>query len=72
VVGDIDRLTGCWLADDPSASALALASYERVRPLDAALIGRFASSSAPLIGGHWIRWHCGAELRDEKPWRLSG
>ena len=43
-----------------SARTEALAAYERVRPLElaeAALIGAFESSSALLIGEHWIRWH---------------
>jgi homoserine kinase type II len=60
VAGDLARLMGEWLDDDGSGRADALAAYERIRPLDAAeaaLIGDFASSSALLIGEHWIRWH---------------
>jgi Ser/Thr protein kinase RdoA (MazF antagonist) len=60
VAGDLARLMGEWLDDDRSARADALAAYERIRPLDAAeaaLIDAFASSSALLIGEHWIRWH---------------
>ena len=60
VAGDLARLMGEWLDDDRSARAGALAAYERIRPLDAAeaaLIEVFASSSALLIGEHWIRWH---------------
>ena len=60
VVGDLARLMGEWLAGDRSARTEALAAYERIRPLDAAessLIEAFASSSALLIGEHWIRWH---------------
>jgi Ser/Thr protein kinase RdoA (MazF antagonist) len=51
---------GEWLDDDPTARAAAMAAYERIRPLavdEAALIDAFASSSALLIGEHWIRWH---------------
>ena len=60
VAGDLARLMGEWLNGDSAARALALAAYERIRPLDAAeaaLIDAFASSSALLIGEHWIRWH---------------
>ena len=60
VAGDLARLIGEWLDSDPSARSEALAAYERVRSLDiaeAALIGVFESSSALLIGEHWIRWH---------------
>jgi Ser/Thr protein kinase RdoA (MazF antagonist) len=60
VAGDLARLMGEWLDGDPTARSEALAAYEQVRPLDAAenaLIGAFESSSALLIGEHWIRWH---------------
>ena len=60
VAGDLARLMGEWLAGDPSARSVALAAYERIRPLDAAessLIVAFTSSSSLLIGEHWIRWH---------------
>ena len=60
VAGDLARLMGEWLDGDISARAEALAAYEQIRPLDAAeafLIEAFASSSALLIGEHWIRWH---------------
>ncbi len=60
VAGDLARLMGEWLDGDASARIEAMASYERSRPLDvdeAALIDAFASSSALLIGEHWIRWH---------------
>ncbi len=60
VAGDLARLIGDWLDGDPAARAEALDAYERVRPLDAAetaLIVAFESSSALLIGEHWIRWH---------------
>jgi homoserine kinase type II len=60
VAGDLARLTGEWFERDASPRAEALAAYERIRPLDAAeaaLLDAFASSSALLIGEHWIRWH---------------
>ncbi len=60
VAGDLARLMGEWLGDDSSDRNEALAAYERIRPLDpaeVALIDAFASSSALLIGEHWIRWH---------------
>jgi homoserine kinase type II len=60
VAGDLARLMGEWLDDDRSARALALAAYERIRPLEAAeaaLFDAFATSSALLIGERWIRWH---------------
>lgn len=59
VAGDLTRLMGEWLDGDAAARAEALAAYERIRPLDAgeaALIDAFATSSAMLIGEHWIRW----------------
>jgi homoserine kinase type II len=60
VAGDLTRLMGEWLDCDATARADVMAAYERTRPLDAdeaALIKAFASSSALLIGEHWIRWH---------------
>jgi homoserine kinase type II len=60
VAGDLARLMGEWLEGDAAARTEALAAYEQIRPLDAdeaALIRAFASSSALLIGEHWIRWH---------------
>lgn len=60
VAGDLARLIGDWLDDDPSARAEPLTAYERVRPLDpdeAAAIPAFTTSTALLIGERWIRWH---------------
>ncbi len=60
VAGDLSRLIVEWLDGDRSARSEALAAYESVRPLEvaeAALIGAFESSSALLIGEHWVRWH---------------
>ncbi|MGP0062918.1 MAG: phosphotransferase enzyme family protein [Isosphaeraceae bacterium] len=60
VAGDLARLLGDWIDGDPMARSDALDAYERARPLQAvetALIGTFESSSALLIGEHWIRWH---------------
>ncbi len=60
VAGDLARLMGEWLDGDISARAEALTAYGQIRPLDvaeASLIEAFASSSALLIGEHWIRWH---------------
>lgn len=70
VVGDLARLIGDWLDDDPAARADALSAYERVRPLDpdeAALIVAFATSTALLIGERWIRWHSLEGRRFEEP-----
>src|SRR5262249_20661804 len=70
VAGDLARLMGEWLDKDPTARAEALAAYERIRPLDAgegALIDAFASSSALLIGEHWIRWHYIERRRFDEP-----
>jgi homoserine kinase type II len=70
VAGDLARLIGEWLDDDPPVRADALADYERIRPLDAAeatLIDAFASSSALLIGEHWTRWHCIEGRRFDDP-----
>src|SRR5262249_33732062 len=60
VAGDLARLMGEWLDGEPAARGNALAAYEGIRPLEAresALIAAFESSSALLIGEHWIRWH---------------
>lgn len=60
VAGDLARLMGEWLDDDLAARAMALDAYGRIRPIGAdevASIDAFASSSALLIGEHWIRWH---------------
>jgi Ser/Thr protein kinase RdoA (MazF antagonist) len=63
-------LMGEWFDGDLSARAEPLAAYERIRPLDAAeaaLIDSFASSSALLIGGHWIRWYYVEGRRFDNP-----
>jgi homoserine kinase type II len=60
VAGDIARLIGEWFNDDRSAHAIAIESYERVRPLDSvetSLIGLFQAATTLLIGERWIRWH---------------
>jgi homoserine kinase type II len=60
VAGDLARLIGEWFDGGGSARSEALAAYEQIRPLDAdeaALIDAFASTSALLIGEHWIRWY---------------
>jgi homoserine kinase type II len=70
VAGDLARLTGEWFDDDLRTRDLALSAYERIRSLDhveAALIGSFASSSALLIGEHWIRWHYLEGRRFDQP-----
>ena len=71
VAGDLARLMGEWLDGDASARVEAMASYERIRPLDvdeAAVIDAFASSTALLIGEHWIRWHFIEGRRFDDPW----
>jgi homoserine kinase type II len=70
VAGDLARLMGEWLDGDSIAHAEALAAYGRIRPLDAdesALIDAFASSSALLIGEHWIRWRYIEHRRFDDP-----
>jgi Ser/Thr protein kinase RdoA (MazF antagonist) len=60
VAADLARLSGEWLDGDPEARREALASYERVRPLDPAesrLIDIFETTTALLIGERWVRWH---------------
>ena len=60
VAGDLARLMGEWLDGDRIARSEALDAYEQVRPLDItenSVIAAFESSSALLIGEHWIRWH---------------
>jgi homoserine kinase type II len=74
VAGDLARLMGEWLDKDLTARAEALAAYERIRPLDAgeaALVDAFASSSALLIGEHWIRWHYLEHRQFEDPSAVS-
>jgi Ser/Thr protein kinase RdoA (MazF antagonist) len=70
VAGDLARLMGEWLDGDPTARSEALAAYERIRLLEAgeaALIDAFASSSALLIGEHWVRWHYIERRRFDDP-----
>ncbi len=60
VAGDLARLLGAWLDGDSAARLLALATYERVRPLDSTesgLIAVFEAGTALLIGERWVRWH---------------
>ena len=60
VAADLARLIGEWLDGDRAARREALASYERVRPLDpdeARLIEVFEATTALLIGERWARWH---------------
>jgi aminoglycoside phosphotransferase (APT) family kinase protein len=60
VAADLARLSGEWLDGDLAGRREALASYERVRPLDPAearLIDVFETTTALLIGERWIRWH---------------
>ena len=60
VAADLARLSGEWLDGDPAARREAIASYERVRPLDPAearLIDVFETTTALLIGERWVRWH---------------
>ena len=70
VAGDLARLLGEWLDDDPAARASAIAAYELVRPLDAdeaALIDAFAAASALLVGERWVRWHYAEGRRFDDP-----
>ncbi len=70
IAGDLARLMGEWLDDDPAARAEALNAYERVRHLETAeagLIAAFESGSALLIGEHWIRWHYVENRRFDDP-----
>jgi homoserine kinase type II len=57
---DLARLLGEWLPHDSQARALALAAYERFRPLDHTemlLLDAFETASSLLIGERWTRWH---------------
>ena len=74
VAGDLARLIGEWLDGDPAARREALASYERVRPLDpveARLIGVFEATTALLIGERWLRWHYVDNRRFDDPQAVS-
>ena len=60
VAADLARLIGEWFPDDHVLRALALAAYQRVRPLDAseaALIAALEATGDLLIAGHWLSWH---------------
>ena len=56
-LGRLDRRVVGWRSGRPPE---ALASYERIRPLDsgeARLIAVFEATTALLIGERWVRWH---------------
>ena len=60
VAADVVRLIGEWLPDDHSLRGLALATYQKLRPLDAsetALIAALEATADLLIAGHWLSWH---------------
>ncbi len=70
VAGDLGRLIGDWLDDDPLARQRALESYEQFRPLDpieTRLISAFQSGTSLLIGERWIRWHFVEDRRFDDP-----
>jgi Ser/Thr protein kinase RdoA (MazF antagonist) len=74
VASDLARLIGEWLAGDPDARREALASYERIRPLDPAeigLIADFEAGTALLIGERWLRWHYLENRRFDDPSAVS-
>jgi Ser/Thr protein kinase RdoA (MazF antagonist) len=74
VAGDLARLIGEWLDGEPAARQEALASYERVRPLDSAdtdLISVFEAGTALLIGERWLRWHFVENRRFDDPQAVS-
>ena len=74
VAADLARLMGDWLDGDVSARREALASYERVRPLDsteARLITAFETMAAVLIGERWVRWHYVEKRRFDDPQAVS-
>ena len=60
VAADLARLIGEWLPDDHSLRGLALATYQKLRPLDAsetALIAALEATADLLIAGHWLSWN---------------
>jgi Ser/Thr protein kinase RdoA (MazF antagonist) len=60
VAADLARLSGEWFDADPATRLEALASYERVRPLEPAearLIDVFETTTSLMIGERWVRWH---------------
>lgn len=59
VAGDIARLLGSLIGDDPDAWQLGLESYQQIRPLSAdelQLIPAFDQSTVLLSGISWLRW----------------
>jgi Ser/Thr protein kinase RdoA (MazF antagonist) len=60
VAADLARLLSEWLPSDRESRAVALASYDSVRPLgpsETALITAFENSASLLLGESWLRWH---------------
>jgi homoserine kinase type II len=59
VAGDIARLVGSLVGDDPARRAFALAAYEDIRPLmpnERSLIPIFDRSSVLMSGMNWLQW----------------
>jgi Ser/Thr protein kinase RdoA (MazF antagonist) len=60
VAADLARLMGDWLPVASDLRSVAVAAYDRVRPLhpsELAVVDQFESSADLLIGERWIRWH---------------
>lgn len=73
VVGDVARLLGSLVPDDPDARQIGLAAYEELRPLSAnerTLLPAFKRSTGLLSGLNWIRWIAVARRRFDDPDRV--
>ena len=71
VAGDIARLLGSLVADDPRGWQLGLAAYESLRPLageERRLVSAFDQSSVLLSGLNWLQWICveGRQFEDRR------
>lgn len=73
VAGDIARLLGSLVGDDPAAWNAGLQAYESIRPLSPQqlrLIGVFDRSSVALSGMNWLRWLLLEHRQFENPRRV--
>jgi homoserine kinase type II len=70
VSGDIARLLGSLVGDDPAARQSGLAAYCGVRPLhetERRLVGVYDVSGVLLAGMNWLRWICLQQRQFERP-----
>ena len=73
VAGDIARLLGSLVGDDPQRRRFGLEAYSQVRPLDESerrLLGAFDASEVLLSGMNWLRWICLEGRRFDPPDRV--